>query len=1400
MSAPNSAGIVGTKRKSLSSNSSTANTPKKQSGSGLNTPASNKKRARMSIGTPGKVTPLNGVREQDVANRFTQLEVTEVYKAIHKRTGSLGGNAAGGAIYGEITQASFQRVVDYLKENCELSTASRFLDVGSGLGKPNFHVAVDPGVKVSYGIELEELRWHLSLHNLRSVLSLDSQRDKRLAMVFAAGDITHAQTFEPFSHIYSFDVGFPPDVMEKMADMFNCSSAKYFASFHTPRKVVDGYGFSVENIGRVATSMAGSSEGHQCYFYRRVTKDDESDSDCQEVPVPVSPKKTMEGGEPIPDPLFRDGIELLKNGREGMLEWIADFFGNEVYAGRTRGQKARIRERPIESYYRVVRKTHATTTPIGSPLRKSKRKTYVSPTHENTSESTTQCGVATLLLVVLALSVLMVWVASRQVRPRKVPPKLDKRPSSPTSKRLRHNSKHSKSFSDLLQAEHERMQENRQLELEDHVTFPKELRQNCGPENLKFIYDTLSKVFSFLRGEFVEPLARDLRILHFRKGDMICEKGELDGSILMIVNGSASLTIHGDEPELQFSKLLGRGDTLSSSLPLLAVLVNELQNGECKTQVQKVCDSLSARAEEDGTRLFKIPTHAIKEVLEAYPEAFYRLSQAALSQVEKITAKSLIDHFGLTTRIIDVTPLVHPLLLGGEEGALVDEVPINDIVDSVSDSIGLFDPELRSTLASCAKIIKRTKNQTLRESGESTSALGVYVVLDGSVSVQVSTSPQSGRLRAVQIHSHRGKEVETINELVRGATLGAMDMLAAGASNSSVFAIRDSQISQMSRNVFDYVVNKQPTVLVHFTKNLAQRMPTPRVDVIGGDSSGVKARSNYLLSLGSGPTTNDGQKNGSSLPIGTVAVLSLTKMAKIQAFCSHMELSLKSLATVETISSQKAKAFLGGQWISNSRVSRANLTAWMGDIESSNELVIYEADEKLTAWTKLCIRQADHILLLCSDTHPQQAFVSDMVSILEDAWDKRDADISVVRIREENWTLAALEAAAKRVTAGSSRTYALKKKLRLEIDSPLLPRFILPMEKYEWICGFHNVQVPFEEHHSDFMRLSRRITGNAVGLVLGGGGARGLAHIGVLRALEECGIHVDVVGGTSIGAFVGGIYSLHPDNLGLVELKVQQLSAGISSISEKLRDLTLPISSFFNGTRFNQSIQAHFYDLSIEDLMLNYFCVSTDIAKSRMSIHRSGPAWKYVRASMSLQGYFPPISENGSLLLDGGYMNNLPADVMKDEGGIKYIVAVDVASESRTEFYDYGSALSGWWLLWNKINPFAKTVAVPSMGDVSAALAYVSSEQHKDRIREECVDLYLRPPVKDYGTLEFNKMEEIIDVGYKHALPRIQAWAARVLSAEPDADIKRTTPLTTPTTPVKQTTSSSAPAKLSIIT
>ncbi|KAI9914761.1 hypothetical protein PsorP6_008232 [Peronosclerospora sorghi] len=355
----------------VNASGSTANISRKrsiQSNSGHATSVSVKKRKRISIGTPGKVTPLADAREKEVERTFTDHEVSEVYKTIRKQTGSLGGNAAGGAIYGEITQASFQRVVDYLKDECELSESSCFVDVGSGLGKPNFHVSVDPGVQISYGIELEELRWHLSLHNLRSVLSLKSQRQKPLSTVFTAGDITHAHTFEPFSHVYSFDVGFPPDVMDTMAAMFNRSSAKYFVSFHSPRKIVDVYGFLVENIGRVATSMAGSSEGHQCYFYRR-TKNEGSESANDKKSVKMALPNSG-NSLPLPvDPLFTHGIELLKSGRDGMLIWIGNFF-DRANAGRTRQQKRELRERPMDTYYPTV-KSHVVATSPRKGMKKS---------------------------------------------------------------------------------------------------------------------------------------------------------------------------------------------------------------------------------------------------------------------------------------------------------------------------------------------------------------------------------------------------------------------------------------------------------------------------------------------------------------------------------------------------------------------------------------------------------------------------------------------------------------------------------------------------------------------------------------------------------------------------------------------------------------------------------------------------------------------------------------------------------------------------------------------------------------------------------------------------------------------------------------------------------------------
>ncbi|XP_016160996.1 PREDICTED: neuropathy target esterase sws-like [Ficedula albicollis] len=220
------------------------------------------------------------------------------------------------------------------------------------------------------------------------------------------------------------------------------------------------------------------------------------------------------------------------------------------------------------------------------------------------------------------------------------------------------------------------------------------------------------------------------------------------------------------------------------------------------------------------------------------------------------------------------------------------------------------------------------------------------------------------------------------------------------------------------------------------------------------------------------------------------------------------------------------------------------------------------------------------------------------------------------------------------------------------------------------------------DRHSDFSRLARVLTGNTIALVLGGGGARGCSHIGVIKAMEESGIPIDLVGGTSIGAFIGALYAEERSAV-RTKQRAREWAKCMNSVFETVLDLTYPITSMFSGSAFNASINRVFQDKQIEDLWLPYFNVTTDITASAMRVHTDGSLWRYVRASasytpylpplcdpkdshwlvpsgavsrfpgslwryvrasMTLSGYLPPLCDpkDGNLLMDGGYINNLP--------------------------------------------------------------------------------------------------------------------------------------------------------------
>eukprot|EP00924_Labyrinthula_sp_SR-Ha-C_P008108 maker-scaffold_11-snap-gene-3.3-mRNA-1 protein AED:0.18 eAED:0.18 QI:116/1/1/1/1/1/2/238/338 len=194
--------------------------------------------------------------------------VDQIYRVIHAQSGSLGGGGSGGEIYGELTKHSFQRIIDFMKEHCELGEESVFLDIGSGLGKPNFHAAADPGVKLSIGVEIQGSRWWQSINLLHSILKNDKTEVAGSRVFFSHANIMNIKSLDVVTHMYIFNCGMPRKVMKIIADLFNrADSCKYLICF-SPLVKLEDVGFKIEPLeANLNGKMHGSGESHKCYIY-----------------------------------------------------------------------------------------------------------------------------------------------------------------------------------------------------------------------------------------------------------------------------------------------------------------------------------------------------------------------------------------------------------------------------------------------------------------------------------------------------------------------------------------------------------------------------------------------------------------------------------------------------------------------------------------------------------------------------------------------------------------------------------------------------------------------------------------------------------------------------------------------------------------------------------------------------------------------------------------------------------------------------------------------------------------------------------------------------------------------------------------------------------------------------
>lgn len=390
------------------------------------------------------------------------------------------------------------------------------------------------------------------------------------------------------------------------------------------------------------------------------------------------------------------------------------------------------------------------------------------------------------------------------------------------------------------------------------------------------------------------------------------------------------------------------------------------------------------------------------------------------------------------------------------------------------------------------------------------------------------------------------------------------------------------------------------------------------------------------------------------------------------------------------------------------------ITAWLNDQEAKYRFIVYEADRQLTPWSVRCLSQADRTLRIA---------VSGATATLGPIQTQRGSSSWLGNLTDQELVLLH------------------------ENQNPQGTERWLNLSEFSI---HHHVRLASQ---ADFKRLGRHLAGRAVGLVLGGGGARGFAHIGVLRALEEAGIPIDRIGGASMGAVIAAQYAagLKPD-------EIAELNRRGWMEFRPHREFTLPLVSLLSGRRAGRMLKMMFREQRVEDLWLNYFCVSTNLSRAELMVHRSGPVRRWLRASISIPGTAPPlIDDSGDLLVDGGVLDNVPVAAMRDLGESE-IIAVDVSPDVEM-VVDAGMKLapSPWRILRDRIFRRKSANAFPSLYQILYRTALLSSIRTGKEGRG-AVAMYLEPPTSTFETFQMDALDQIIESGYRYAVEQLTRW------------------------------------------
>lgn len=530
-------------------------------------------------------------------------------------------------------------------------------------------------------------------------------------------------------------------------------------------------------------------------------------------------------------------------------------------------------------------------------------------------------------------------------------------------------------------------------------------------------------------------------------------------------------------------------------------------------------------------------------------------------------------------------------------------------------------------------------------------------------------------------------------EVGSGETVGELSLFTDTPQSATVYAVRNSQLVRVSREDFFRLIEIHPSSMMKLSRIIVDRLKLP-------DAAGRAQRS----------------------PLITIALVPTRPSASVTELARGLADALSVYGSATLLESAGVDASLGRPGIaqaSDTEPAYLRLTQWLNNREETFRYVVYQADPTWTQWTERCASQADQVIFVAdAKDEPDPGEVEDRLSA---HWRHRRAPHrSLVLLHDADCE-----------PSGTQQWLVAR-----EVD-----------DHYHLRLG----------SSQDYARFARYLTGNAVALVLGGGGARGFAHIGVIRALGELGIPIDLIGGASIGASIAGFYTLSYD--------WEEVRRTASRAFHALLDYTFPAVSLLKGSRALASASAAYGNRQIEDLWIPYFAVSTNLTRAEQVIHRRGSLLEAVQASIAIPGVFPPVFHRGDYLVDGGLLNNVPMDVMRKIGATGPLIVVDVAPASEREADPrIGFGVSGWGLLANRLNPWSEKVRGPSILSLLMQSTVVGSVSNRNRMKY-LADLYLELQLGEWGMLDFEDVDTIADRGYELSHEPVKTWQNSWLKA-----------------------------------